>query len=465
MALIRLLILVFLVLALVSAACGPRRRPAATGPTPTTVPSATITRQAPAIVPQPTPSTPPQPTATRPPTTLAPTAPAPSPTPIPSLLDQPEALFRLAMATMTQLNSFRMEGLSRRGGPDGPSSILVRGVKSGDAAQLSTEIRGPAFNLSSLEIRLPPFIYTQDPDDGKWYRTSVDEPSPSQAPLNPLVIGDLIFPAADVPLRFYDLSSAGIEAVGEVATGHVLVKADWKGIVGWLEQEDRIASLIERLGSRQTPDEFKESYPPPESLFLHVWIDRDGFVHQALFSDSEDDDTIVGFAYRLYDFNEPVSIRAPTQFEEGAPPTKPTPTAAVTLTAVPILSLVGSVVATSKDEATVDTVRFKLTNPGLLPVELPLEGTLVSYSDPDNLVNATGTDTGGGMAWSVSWLLGSGDAADPGELVELTIDLSGLETPLGPDAPFKIDLIPPAADVPPVARFTPPGIRKVMDLG
>ena len=65
----------------------------------------------------------------------------------------------------------------------------------------------------------------------------------------------------------------------------------------------------------------------------------------------------------------------------------------------------------------------------------------------------------------MSWLLGSGDAADPGELVEFTIDLSGLETPLGPDTPFKIDLIPPTADVPPVARFTPPGIRKVMDLG
>ena len=74
------------------------------------------------------------------------------------------------------------------------------------------------------------------------------------------------------------------------------------------------------------------------------------------------------------------------------------------------------------------TVKFKLTNSGSEPVGLAGSSTLLTYTDPDNLVtliraaDATGSAETGPRWWS-EWKLGTGDALDSGEVVEITVGL------------------------------------------
>ena len=122
---------------------------------------------------------------------------------------------------------------------------------------------------------------------------------------------------------------------------------------------------------------------------------------------------------------------------------------------------------------TIANIRFKLTNPaGAGSVGLSPNTTLVVYSDSNNLKNAFYTGyfattadrptTGDSVGWGHRWILGEGDNLDPGEVVEVIINLQGL--PLGANTPFKIELIPRQGAVITVERTTPLEIMPIMEL-
>ena len=182
-----------------------------------------------------------------------------------------------------------------------------------------------------------------------------------------------------------------------------------------------------------------------------------------------------GSAFQLdlhyFAFNQPISIKAPAQFLERPRPSRPSeavleasrveeiapPTEEVRLAEeiAPNLVLLGSVIATSTDDATVATVSFKLTNRGADQVDLSLDSTLVTYIDVNNRVEAAGEDTGGDLTWSHTWLVGSGPDLDTSEVVELTVDVSHLPTPLGPNTVFRIEVLPAVPAVLVIQRTTP----------
>ena len=89
----------------------------------------------------------------------------------------------------------------------------------------------------------------------------------------------------------------------------------------------------------------------------------------------------------------------------------------------------GAVIAqANQGKDSVATVKFKLTNSGNEPVGLAGADTLLTYSDPDNLVtlvrsaDATGSAETAPWWWS-EWKLGAGASLDSGEVVEITIGL------------------------------------------
>ena len=128
----------------------------------------------------------------------------------------------------------------------------------------------------------------------------------------------------------------------------------------------------------------------------------------------------------------------------------------------------------------VDNIKFKLTNSaGANAVGLAPSTTVVTYSDQNNFVNAVYTCTGNAnipfltadvptvccdnlVGWGQDWILGTGDNVDPGEILEITLNIRRLG--LGANTPFKIEIIPGQGEVITIERTTPPDIRPIMDL-
>ncbi len=98
---------------------------------------------------------------------------------------------------------------------------------------------------------------------------------------------------------------------------------------------------------------------------------------------------------------------------------------------------------------------------------------VIGYRDSTQVVN--------GLPWTIEadgWLVSNDPDPDDatkikadtlledGELVELTIPLSTLDTPivLGPNTEFTLEVKPPTGSVMNLTRTTPPSIEKVMDL-
>ena len=89
---------------------------------------------------------------------------------------------------------------------------------------------------------------------------------------------------------------------------------------------------------------------------------------------------------------------------------------------------------------------------------------VIGYRDNDQVKN--------GLPWTIEsdgWLV-SNDGATPdtlleeGEMVEVTVPLSSLDTPLGPNTQFTLEIKPPTGSVINLTRTTPPAIEKVMEL-
>ncbi len=127
--------------------------------------------------------------------------------------------------------------------------------------------------------------------------------------------------------------------------------------------------------------------------------------------------------------------------------------------------------------STVQRVKFKLANAsGAQAVDLASNTTLLTYADPNNNVNAgfnaNAGDAGSSacaaagqvVCWKSVWVIGTGDTVNAGEIVELTIDLTNLDTPLSNNTGFKIEVIPNRGAVVPVSRTTPLEISPVMVL-
>ena len=105
---------------------------------------------------------------------------------------------------------------------------------------------------------------------------------------------------------------------------------------------------------------------------------------------------------------------------------------------------------------------------------------LVAGGDPVDLTDTTGsnvvvigyrdgTNFESNIPWTVNWIVdndgGTPDAMlEDGELAEVTVDLAGLTTALGPNTEFTLEIKPPTGAVLNFSRSTPAAIETVMEL-
>ncbi len=91
-------------------------------------------------------------------------------------------------------------------------------------------------------------------------------------------------------------------------------------------------------------------------------------------------------------------------------------------------------------------------------VYLAKERTIISYLDVDQIVRFDTDD------WTATWLTGFGPLVNPGELVEIGIDLGPLDPPLGPSKKFKITVGPDQGATLSIERSTPAELDEFVDL-
>ncbi|MFW5691001.1 MAG: archaellin/type IV pilin N-terminal domain-containing protein [Chloroflexota bacterium] len=103
---------------------------------------------------------------------------------------------------------------------------------------------------------------------------------------------------------------------------------------------------------------------------------------------------------------------------------------------------------------------------------------LVSGGDPVDVTDTTGNnvivigyrDNNQFLNEITTWtsaFIGTDDGdtlLEPGELVEITVDVSGITTPLGPNTEFTLEVKPPTGAVLNISRSTPGAIETVMEL-
>jgi archaeal flagellin FlaB len=72
------------------------------------------------------------------------------------------------------------------------------------------------------------------------------------------------------------------------------------------------------------------------------------------------------------------------------------------------------------------------------------------------------------VPWTIKWIVSkqtpADDVLEEGELAEFTVDLSGLNTALGVNTPFNLEIKPSKGAVLNIKRTTPATIQSLMDL-
>ena len=133
------------------------------------------------------------------------------------------------------------------------------------------------------------------------------------------------------------------------------------------------------------------------------------------------------------------------------------------------LSIRGDVIGDADStKAWIDTVKFTLTSAAQAAdaVDLSSTGVVITYLDQDQALNCTnGSGSGSSYCfWTTSWIIGSGDLVDPGEQVDVTVDLSNMTPVLGLKKEFTIQVKPNKGAVVIVNRTTPPEFKAIQAL-
>jgi flagellin FlaB len=124
------------------------------------------------------------------------------------------------------------------------------------------------------------------------------------------------------------------------------------------------------------------------------------------------------------------------------------------------MAIRGAMIGNSTAGTAVDSIVFNLAlASGGDPIDLTDGSVIVAYRDSDQVVNS--------LTYTPDFIVDDGDGdnvLEDGELAEITVDLSGLGTPLGPNTEFTIEVNPPAGAVLNLSRTTPAAIETVMEL-
>ena len=125
------------------------------------------------------------------------------------------------------------------------------------------------------------------------------------------------------------------------------------------------------------------------------------------------------------------------------------------------LMVLGGVVGISNSNLTaLDKVKFTLssgTKAGQA-VEVSTAATVLSYFDEEQALILSGSD------WTATWLIGFGPMLDPGEQVEIAVNLSGLSPPPGKGTAFTLRVKGANGPTVVIPSATPAELMEVVEL-
>ncbi len=133
------------------------------------------------------------------------------------------------------------------------------------------------------------------------------------------------------------------------------------------------------------------------------------------------------------------------------------------------LALRGYIVSAADTAKTaIETVKFTLSSAAQASEEVDLSstGVVITYLDQDQALNCTnGSGSGASYCfWTTNWVIGSADLVDPGEQVDVKVDLSNMTPTLGLKKEFTIQVKPNKGAVVIVNRTTPPEFKAIQSL-
>lgn len=125
------------------------------------------------------------------------------------------------------------------------------------------------------------------------------------------------------------------------------------------------------------------------------------------------------------------------------------------------MELSSGVIANSNG-ANVTTVQFDMTlaaggDSVNLDPAATTNRTVISYIDASKVIN--------NLAYTVTPITGNANKLlEPGELLEISIDLAGAGLTIGPNTMFSLEVKPPTGSYLVIQRTTPPALATVMEL-
>jgi len=124
--------------------------------------------------------------------------------------------------------------------------------------------------------------------------------------------------------------------------------------------------------------------------------------------------------------------------------------------------------AADSNKEWIDDITFTLSSAAQAAeaVDLSSTGAVVTYLDSEQAINCTHTSGQGSSycVWTTDWVIGSGDLLDPGEQMDMKVDLSNMTPVLRKSVEFTIQIKPNKGAVVIVNRTTPPELKKIMSL-
>jgi flagellin FlaB len=126
----------------------------------------------------------------------------------------------------------------------------------------------------------------------------------------------------------------------------------------------------------------------------------------------------------------------------------------------------GDIVGTSDStKLWINTIKFTLTSAAQASdaVDISSTGAVVTYLDSEQALNCTkgGGGSGSRCGWSTNWIIGTSDLLDPGEQVELTVDIEQMTPVLRKSTEFTIQVKPNKGAVVIVNKTTPAELKTV----
>ncbi len=133
------------------------------------------------------------------------------------------------------------------------------------------------------------------------------------------------------------------------------------------------------------------------------------------------------------------------------------------------LAIRGDIIGTADStKKWLDKVQFTLSSAAQSAdaVDLSSTGVVITYLDDNQALNCTNASGSGSSYcfWTTSWIIGSSELVDPGEQVEVTVDISNMTPVLREKKEFTIQVKPNKGAVVIVNRTAPSEFKTVQTI-